>query len=181
MAFARNIRFSRARRASAMSMIVATPATTRPSRSNTGPACFATHVRVPSARTSSISVYGTVSPWTARASGQSSGSSSPSVDVEALVCLAAGDVMNLTGGNAEDVLEPIVGEDDSAARGLGDHQAFRKLLEEGLESSPLRLEIGDQSLADAGQGDAGEGLCAEVGVGADERPIVRVEWPGFRE
>ena len=38
-----------------MSMIVATPATTAPSRPMTGPARFATHVRLPSGRTSSIS------------------------------------------------------------------------------------------------------------------------------
>ncbi len=105
----------------------------------------------------------------------------PALDVEALVCLAARDVVDLAGRHAQDLLEPVVGEDDPAARCLGDHQAFRQLLEEGLEAGPLRLEIGDQSLADARQRDPGEGLRAEVGVGADERPVVRVEWPGFRE
>ena len=89
--------------------------------------------------------------------------------------------MNLAGRDAEDLLESIVGEDDPAARSLGDQQAFRQLLEEGLEASSLRLEIGDQSLADARERDPGEGLRAEVGVGADERPVVRVERPGFRE
>ena len=42
-----------------------------------------------------------------------------------------------------------------------------RLLEERLEPGPLGLEVADEPLADAGQRDAGEGLGAEVGVGAD--------------
>ena len=100
------------------------------------------------------------------------------VGVEALVGLAARDVVDLARRHPEDLLEPIVGEDDPAARGLGDHQAFRQLLEERLEAGSLRLEVGDEPLADAGERDPGEGLGAEVGVRADERAVVRVERPG---
>ena len=81
----------------------------------------------------------------------------------------------------QDLLEPVVGEDDPAARGLRDHQPLGRLLEERLEPGPLGLEVADEALADARQRDPGEGLGAEVGVRADVVALQLAERVRLRE
>ena len=100
--------------------------------------------------------------------------------VEAAVLLATRDLVELAPREAQDRLELVVGEEDPAARRLGDHQALRRLLEDRLEAGPLALQVGQEPLADAGQRDAGEGLGAQVRIGADVVAVDLVERGGRR-
>ena len=95
--------------------------------------------------------------------------------IESAVLLAARDLVELAPREAEDRLEPVVGEQDPAARRLGDHQAFRRLLEDGLEAGSLAFQVGQEALANAGQRDAGERLGAQVRIGADVVSVDLVE------